>query len=982
MKNAYSGYGYRFLVLFLLAATPGRALPDDDVIHQSCDAAGRNIPGYQISARPHPANHSAPHANTPVANGSIGGIVKDKTTGEALMGATVQIEGTTTGTVTDLDGRFLLSDIPAGHYRISIQYISYNPLQINDIHVTAGKTTVVEAEMTEASLALEGVVVVAQVKQNTDLAMLKATKASLLVQSGISSQQISRSQDRDASEVVRRIPGISVIDGKFVMVRGLSQRYNNVWINNSAVASSEADSRAFSFDVVPSSQLDNLVVIKSPAPELPADFSGGFIHIHTKDVPDKNSFSFSAGGSLNDRTHFRNFLYSPGSGTDFLGFDNGLRRLEGAYADRLDNADPHAVDHITRSGFNNDWRIKTRTPVADLRLNASLNHTYQLPRERQLALIASVNYTNASKSQLDRQNARYSLYDVVNDRPDYKNRYTDNVYSHDIRLGGLANFTLQANEHDKYEWKNIVNQLGHNQYTSRSGILFNSGQYIQEKQEYFYSSRTTYNGQFTGTHNRTHAKLDWSAGYAYANKNQPDRRIINREENGFSGDPHKGEMRIDQNEIQRFFYRLDEHIASASLNYRRDLFIGDLQPVLKAGAYGEYRHRIYDNRAFYYRWNSENLPAGFDYLPVAGEILTADHFGHDKLYIYEDTDNRNSYRGNNLLGAGYLSLNLPINRLTLYAGARYEFNRMELVSYTTLKEFKTETASYPSSRFFPSLNTSYTFNDRHQVRLAYGMSVNRPEFRERSGSVYYDFDLFSNVMGNPDLKPAYIQNADLRYEFYPSPNESVSLAFFYKHFAHPIEWTYIDNGGSYIYTYENARYARNWGFELDLKKNLDFIGLKNLDWSFNASYIHSQVGFDASRPEKKRPMQGQSPYLVNTGIFYHLDRYGLRASLLYNRIGKRITEVGNTDTTEGGSVNNDFPDTYELARNSIDLNFSKKLGKHWEIKASLRDLLGEKTTFVQYPKFYDAANVLQEREQITRQYKSGRTYFLSIHYQL
>ncbi len=915
-------------------------------------------------------------------DGSIGGVVTDKTTGEPLTGATVQIEGTATGTVTDLDGRFLLGGVRPGHYRISIHYISYTPLHLKDITVSAGQTTVIEARMTEASLALEGVVVVARVKQNTDLAMLKATKASLLVQSGISAQQIARAQDRDASEVVRRIPGISIIDGKFVMVRGLSQRYNNVWINNSAVPSSEADSRAFSFDMIPSSQLDNLVVVKSPAPELPADFSGGFIRIKTKDVPDKNGFSFSAGGSVNDRTHFRDFFYNPGSGTDFLGFDNGLRKLEGAYADRLDNNAPAAVDRITRSGFNNDWRIKNRTPVADLRLNASLNHTFRLENGRQLALIGAVNYTNAYKSRLDMQNSRYSLYDVVKDRPDYKNRYTDNVYSRDVRLGVLANLTFLAGENDKYEWKNIVNQLGQNRYTTRNGTLFNSGQYLQEKQEYFYASRTTYNGQVTGTHHRTHALLDWNLGYAYANKNQPDRRLINREENGFAGDPHEGEMRIDQNEIQRFFYRLDEHIASAGLNYRRDFFIGNLQPVLKAGAYGEYRRRVYDNRAFYYRWNAGNLPQAFAYLPVAGEILTSPYFGHDKLYVYEDTDNRNSYRGNNLQAAAYVGVSLPVGKLTVYAGARYEFNRMELTSYTTLKEYKTRQTNYPSHNLFPSLNTSYAFNEQHQARLAYGLSVNRPEFRERSGSIYYDFDLFSNVMGNPDLQPAYIQHIDLRYEYYPSPQESVSLALFYKHFEHPIEWTYIDNGGSYTYTYENARSARNWGLELDIKKNLDFIGLTGLGWSFNASYIHSRVDFEAGRPEKDRPMQGQSPYLINTGLFYQLPRYGFSASLLYNRIGKRITEVGNTDATEGGSVDNDFPDTYELARNTIDVNLSRKLGNHWEVKASLRDLLGEKVTFIQYPRFYDAAQVLQEREQITRQYRPGRTFFLSISYQL
>lgn len=914
--------------------------------------------------------------------GSITGTVTDKTTKEPLIGATIQIEGTSIGVVTDVDGNFLIPELKPGSYKVSIKYISYTNIHLDNITVSPGKKTVLTVEMTEANLALEGVVVVAQAKQNTDLAMLKATKASLLVQSSISSQQITRTQDRDASEVIRRIPGISVIDGKFVMVRGLSQRYNNVWINNGAVPSSEADSRAFSFDIIPSSQMDNMVVVKSPAPELPADFSGGFIKINTKDVPDQNSFSFSIGGSVNDQTHFRDFLYNPGSGTDFIGFDNGLRKLDGSYTNRLDNTDKAAVDRITRNGFNNNWQIKSKSPVGDLRLNAALNHKFQLDNGKQFAIIGAVNYTNAYKSLLNMENSRFGLYNTERDESDYKNQYTDNVYSNDVRLGGMINFTYLPNDRDKYEFKNIANQLGQNQYTQRSGYQFLSGKYIQNQQEYLYSSRTTYNGQFTGTHNRDDSKLDWSVGYAYANKNQPDRRFINREENSFVGDPREGELFIDQNTLQRFFYRLDEQIASASANYQRDLSVGNLRPTLKAGVYGEYRNRDYNNRAFYYRWNLNNVPDGFAYQDVVNEILTPGNYGSDKLYAYEDTDNRDSYKGNNLLGAGYLSVNIPINKLSIYAGLRYEYNRMELTNYTSIKNFNSKKTAYPTNNLFPSVNTSYKFSDQHQVRLAYGMSVNRPEFRERTGSVYYDFDLFSSVAGNPDLKAAYIQNMDLRYEFYPTSGESLSVALFYKNFENPIEWTYLNSGGGYIYSYENAKSANNYGIEVDIRKNLDFIGMNDFSWSFNGAYIKSKVKFNSGSLEKNRPMQGQSPYLINTGLFWQNNRYGINASALYNRIGKRITEVGSVDKTEGGSINNDMPDTYQLARNSIDLNFSKKFAKQWEIKASVRDLLAEKVTFIQYPKFYDSNKVLQEREQITRQYKPGRTFFLTLSYSL
>ncbi len=260
--------------------------------------------------------------------GSISGKVIDKANKEPLIGATVQLGGTTLGTVTDADGHFVIQNLRPGKYQISIKYVSYKTIDLNNVAVLKGKNTMLDAEMAEADMALEGVVVVAQAKQNTEMAMLNATKASMLVQSGISSQQIQRMQDRNASDVIRRIPGISIIDDKFVMVRGLSQRYNNVWINNSAVPSSEADTRAFSFDIIPSSQMDNMIVIKSPAPELPADFSGGFIKINSKDVPETNGFSFSVGGSINDRTHFKSFLSAPGSATAVKNNKTGPPRNE------------------------------------------------------------------------------------------------------------------------------------------------------------------------------------------------------------------------------------------------------------------------------------------------------------------------------------------------------------------------------------------------------------------------------------------------------------------------------------------------------------------------------------------------------------------------------------------------------------------------------------------------------------------------------
>ena len=296
---------------------------------------------------------------TQAANAKIyKGKVVDASTKEPLIGATVEVSGTSMGTVTDIDGCFTI-DCKDGA-KLTVKYVSY---KTSSTIASDGMTV----QMSPDSQTLGEVTVAARKRQNLDSSVLEAARNGLTMQSGVSAQQIRRTQDKDASEVIRRVPGISIIDDKFVMVRGLSQRYNNVWINGSAVPSSEADSRAFSFDIIPSSQLDNLMIVKSPAPEYPADFSGGFILINTKDIPEQNGFSLSLGGNINEKTHFRNFLHSKGSATDFLGFDNGMRNFNGGINGQL-RPTTGGVD-LNGNGFNNDWTRRRHGQTCHCRLN-------------------------------------------------------------------------------------------------------------------------------------------------------------------------------------------------------------------------------------------------------------------------------------------------------------------------------------------------------------------------------------------------------------------------------------------------------------------------------------------------------------------------------------------------------------------------------------------------------------------------------------
>lgn len=905
----------------------------------------------------------------------IRGKVIDASTREALIGATVEVVETKFVTATDIDGHFNITGLDANKtYSLLVKYLSYKNKLLGDIRPeAAGREIVVALQADETQL--EGVTVSGIARKNTETAMVQTIKNSAVTVSSVSAQEIKKTQDSNAGEVIRRVPGVSLIDEKFVMVRGLSQRYNNVWINGGAAPSSEADSRAFSFDLIPSAQIDNMQIIKTSAPEYPADYTGGFVTITTRDIPAENSAEVSVGGNWNTSTSFSDFKYTSGSGTDWLGFDSGKRSLNGGMGAVLKTNS--AGTDLLGNGLNNDWRIKTMNPLGDIKLAASIGRRLDLGGGL-FGLIAAVNYTNEYRRFTDMENNLFGVYDVTHDRQNYLRYSTDDQYNHNVRLGALLNFTLLSKSgRNKYQLKNIFNQIGNDRYTWREGVSAQSNE--EHSAEYYYRSRTTYNGQLTGKHTLSHDEIDWNASYSYANRNVPDRRRYL-----LSDALETGTIQLTTgNDISREWTKLNEHIISAAVNEHHDFSFGAWQPSLKAGAYAEYRTRDYKTRNFIYLWDTaaNSLPQGFRKMDMTELLSNQDYFGSDKLYLLEQKRMTDNYKGHNTMASGYLAATLPFGALSVYAGVRYEFDHMELVTNTRDTEESPFSHYYTYRDLFPSVNATYKFNDSHQLRLAYGKSVNRPEFREVAPSVFYDFDLASDVQGNTDLKPCYIHNIDLRYEFYPSKGETVSLAAFYKYFDAPIEWTYTVTGGTdLVYSYMNAKRANNYGLEVDVRKTLDFIGLPGFSWSFNGALIKSRVKFESGSKEENRPMQGQSPYLVNTGVFYKNEKAQLDVAVLYNRIGKRIIGVGRSVGTTSGNETLRVPDSYEMPRDVIDLSLSKRFGLHWEVKLNVRDLLAQKVYYKQFDDVKYDDGTTKEIQEVTRCYKPGRNVGLNVTY--
>lgn len=805
-------------------------------------------------------------------------------------------------------------------------------------------TSELTADFDQQFLQLGEVVVKGTRQIMTEKATVDALKTSLSVASAVSGELIRQSSDKDASEVMKRVTGVTILSDKFIVARGLSQRYNNVWINGVAMPSSEPDTRSFSFDLIPSGQIDNIMIFKSPSPDLPADFSGGFIKLLTRDTPEATPLNVSLTVGYNTETTFRRLLYNPGSHTGWLRFNDG-------------------------------WRIKSKSALPELKFSASFGKEWWFESGDRLTLNTAINYSYTTLRYTDMDNARYGRYNIAEDRPEYLYDYTDNRYQTSARWGAMLNLSWSHGS-SKFYFRNIFNLIDQDRLTERTGWQNISSRYDQEKTEYLYNSRSTYVGQLAGKTDFNNGGINWTAAYTYANRNQPDRRIINRQQNDIYGDRHFGEMQIEQNSIERDFTKLNEHVISAGADYHLDFNLLGQQQTFKAGLFGQYSSRDYLQKAFFYRFNGENLQEDFSYRDVIEEILIPDNYGDDKLYLYDGTDNRDSYSGHELQGNAYAALNMNFNKFNIYAGLRLEQSRMTLRSYTTISGTQTEDRTYNYLNLFPSVNTTYSINSENKLRLAYGMTTNRPEFREISPSVYYDFELFSDIKGNPDLKAAKVNNVDLRWEWYPSADEAISIGAFYKHFRNPIENTFLDAGGGYTYTFENAAHANVYGIELDIRKNLGFIGMPFLRLGFNGALIGSRVNFAGNSLEHNRPMQGQSPYIVNASLFYKSKGKPFSAGILYNRIGKRIVGIGRTDISSGGTIDNDIPDMYEMPRNVIDIVASYTFARRFELKLSARDILGEAVEFCQFPKFTSADGHVESRKQITRKYNPGRSFQL------
>lgn len=930
--------------------------------------------------------------------GILKGTITDAKTGESLVGTTVLMQGTTTGTITDFDGNYTLSGITPGAYNMVISFISYQS-QIIRVEIKDGEVTVLNIQLEPATLDVGEVKVVAKKRENTEMSLLTSLKSTNLIVSGISAQQISKSQDKDAAEVIRRVPGITITDGRFVVVRGLVERYNSVMLNNSTAPSFEADKRAFSFDAIPSGLIDNILIYKSPAPELPADFAGAAINIQTKNAAEQNSFSLSYGTKYVENTTLsKDFLTHENSKTDWLGFDNGMRKIPTGVPNPKNFSElyvwPNAELYMQRTNeisnisalFANNWEIWNDSPFLDQNVSVSLQRRF-VAGKVSFGNITSLNY-GTSNSYTSGIRTEFLEFDEDQYRTVMDFDFVDKVSKKEFKTGIIHNWNMIYGKNQKLEFRNFLNQTGTQSTTQRNGIRYDNGETL-ELLDLKYESRLVYSGQLSGEQlfNNDRTKINWMLGNSHTNKNQPDnRRLTSVQINDETSERNQQYYLRVQNVPNpyyagRLWIDMNENTYDVKLDFTHNFKLFDSENIwiFKTGGFYENKQRQFNSRLI--GVVAMRNPPDIFFNPV-NEIFAPENFYFDStspftqhgLSYRDNTRAKDSYNATDEMKAGYAAISIPVTKkLNVYGGMRFENWSREIVDFWEETETTNKT---PINRdtldIFTSVNITYNINEKNLLRASYGETVNRPEFREMAPFDYQDFELFAIVYGNPELKAAYIKNYDLRYEWYPGQGEMISVAGFYKSFTNPIETFLRPSGSTYDYFFYNTEKAFSSGVEIDVRKRFAgmensagfFRFMKDLTVIFNTSLIKSEINTSQQEftRDTVRIMAGQSPYIVNLGLFYNNADKGWDVNLNYNVIGKRIAYVGTPAN----------PHTWELPRNSLDLTIQKTFKHNLQLKAGIKDILNDPVRFVQY--YGDKEELIKD----TRKYIPNRQFSLSL----
>ena len=773
-------------------------------------------------------------------------------------------------------------------------------------------------------------------------------------------RSIRRTPDKSTSDVLKRISGASIQDNRFVIIRGLNDRYNTAFLNGAPLPSSEPDRKAFSFDIFPSNMLDNLIITKTASPDLPGDFAGGVVQINTKSISNKDFQTITIGSGYNSITTGKTQKTYDGSATDWLGYDNGKRDLPST----IPSTDVfNTLSFSERAGiaksFQSDWKINETTFKPNTNFQYSIGRHIDF-KDKVLGMLFSLT-NNKTNTYSEINLNEYENPDPTNLPSLLISNYNDKRYTEQVLTAALANFSFKFNDNHLLSFKNIYSINSTDFVTVRNGKKdVNDLREIDADVRWFTSNKI-YSGQLTGEHFFTSSKikLNWTGFFSNIDRSIPNlRRNIYTTSNPNSTDPNETIpiAAIANNNGGPdfgggiFYSQNKESIAGGKFDSSKKFKIGEnFNNEIKIGAFIQSRKRDFFTRQLQYNTLTQggNFNEDLLTLPNATIFNVANMGvispGINGFTLFDFTKTTDAYNASAKLNAAYLLLDNRFKKFRLIWGVRYE-NYVQTLDY---KESETVSKSRNNMQndILPSANLIYSITSKQNLRLSYSKTLNRPEFRELAPFGFYDFSTQFFTEGDT-LKIAKIKNLDIRYEFYPGKGQLISVSYFNKNITNPIE--IIQKVNNKNITYSNATKGKISGVELEFRTLLSSIFTNenttlfdNLTLFANTAIIKSNVdvsNISSANPEKNRPLQGQSPYVINAGLQYLNNDNGWALSANVNKIGNRIAFASSEIE----------PSIWEKGRTTIDFQIAKNLMKNkLELKFNVQNLLAQDQIFYQ-----------------------------------
>ncbi len=895
--------------------------------------------------------------------GKISGTILDSKTGETLPGATALVEGTGKGASADFDGKFVITGVPVGKVTLVISYISYTTKKIAQIEVKDKDITDISVLLdASSSQDLTEVEIVVTLNKENNTALILQQKNNSSVSDGISSESIKKTPDRNTSDVIKRVSGATIQDNKFAIIRGMNDRYNTAYLNGAPLPSSESDRKAFSFDIFPANLLDNIVILKTATPDLPGDFAGGIIQINTKSIPEKNFYSLSIGGAYNTQTTFKEFKTYNGGKTDWLGLDDGARAFP---AGLPSTKDYNLLTNLEKIEYaktvNYDWSLKNIKAMPNLNLQYAMANVGKVFK-RDAGSVFALTYNNTNSILFNSRREFEEQGDTVQKIKDY----TDTVFTNNILASAMWNLSYKITPNNQIGFKNLLSVNSDDKVVSRRGIFDATVPTWERSSVRWFTKNQIYSGQLNGDHyiDKAKVRIKWVGGYSKIERDIPNlRKMVYQKSSPIENDSVPYTALLFENTVypnsagSMFFSTTRENIKSLSLDISKAFTLGKTKHEIKVGGFNQYRDREFISRLIgftKYKKGSQILFNDSLSLLNENEIFAPEHMGiingpgkYDGGFkLSEATTDIDSYGASSNLYAGYLMLDSRLfDKIRFIYGVRAESYFQQIRIFNLLgEEVKTDTTYLD---FLPSINAVYSLTDKINIRAAFYRTLCRPEFRELAPFNFYDFITDFSVSGEPKLVRSLVDNYDLRFEYFPGAGQIVSVSGFYKEIDNPIEQ--ISNTASAIRSllYTNAKKATNIGLELEYRFKLSTLFkkdsikfLSNTTIYTNFAYIQSKVDAGtaviASEAEI-RPLQGQSPYILNAGIQYLDNEKGWGASASYNIVGRRILVVGSSDE----------PTYWENPRHVLDFQLVKTFKEKLELKFNIRDVLAQNLIFYQ-----------------------------------